>query len=83
MLLLNRWSCPLTAVAARYTPDRRANFDIFLPLWLARNNKLIFGTLFVCGLAYAGWLWYQRTGVYGGARKSRPFFTRAATPCRA
>ena len=23
---------------AKYTPDRRANFDIYLPEWLARNN---------------------------------------------
>ena len=36
VLLVNRWSCPLTGIAARYTEARRANFDIFLPLWLAR-----------------------------------------------
>lgn len=57
VLLVNRWSCPLTGVAARYTQDRDPNFDIFLPLWLARNNKLIFGTLYVCAVAYAAWLW--------------------------
>jgi hypothetical protein len=61
ILLFNRWQCPLTAVAARYTADRRANFDIFLPEWLARYNKEIFGTLFVFGLLFAlarwmGWL---------------------------
>jgi hypothetical protein len=33
----------LTNVAARYTNDRRDNFDIVLPLWLARYNKIIFG----------------------------------------
>lgn len=43
VLLLNRFRCPLTAVAARYTEDRRDNFDIYLPLWLAKYNKLIFG----------------------------------------
>jgi len=53
--------CPLTRVAARCTHDRRANFDIYLPLWLARYNKVIFGTLFVAGLAitfarWRGWL---------------------------
>ena len=53
VLLLNRWSCPLTAIAARYTPDRRDNFDIYLPEWLARYNKQIFGTLFVSGLLFA------------------------------
>ncbi|MBB1092471.1 hypothetical protein HUU61_14375 [Rhodopseudomonas palustris] len=38
--------CPLTAVAARYTDERADNFDIYLPIWLARHNRLIFGTLF-------------------------------------
>lgn len=57
VLAVNRWRCPLTAVAARYTDDRRDNFDIYLPLWLARYNKQIFGTLFVGGLLIAGVLW--------------------------
>ena len=50
VLLLNGWRCPLTPVAARYTEDRRDNFDIFLPEWLARHNKLIFGVLYVAGI---------------------------------
>ena len=50
VLAFNRMRCPLTDVAARYTDDRRDNFDIYLPLWLAKYNKLIFGTLFVLGL---------------------------------
>jgi hypothetical protein len=29
--------CPLTGIAARYTDDRRDNFDIYLPPWLARR----------------------------------------------
>lgn len=49
VLLANRMRCPLTDVAARYTDDRRDNFDIYLPLWLAKHNKVIFGTLFVVG----------------------------------
>jgi hypothetical protein len=53
VLAFNRMRCPLTAVAARYTEDRRANFDIYLPEWLARRNKEIFGTLFVLGLLYS------------------------------
>lgn len=53
VLWLNRWSCPLTAVATRYTDDSSANFDIYLPEWLARYNKQIFGPLYVAGLAYA------------------------------
>jgi hypothetical protein len=53
VLLLNRWRCPLTAVAARYTDDRRDNFDIYLPEWLARHNKVIFGALYIMGVAFA------------------------------
>jgi hypothetical protein len=56
-LALNGMRCPLTAVAARYTDDRRANFDIYLPLWLARYNKQVFGALFIGGLLFAAWAW--------------------------
>lgn len=52
IILFNHWRCPLTHVAARYTDDRRDNFDIYLPLWLARYNKQIFGTLYFAGLFY-------------------------------
>jgi hypothetical protein len=57
VLALNHGSCPLTNVAARYTTDRTDNFDIYLPRWIARRNKLIFGTLFVVGEAVALWRW--------------------------
>ena len=50
IIVTNRWRCPLTDIAARYTADRRDNFDIYLPAWLARHNKTIFGALFVAGL---------------------------------
>ena len=52
VLWLNRWRCPLTVVAARYTEDRRANFDIYLPEWLAGHNQPIFGSLYAIGVAY-------------------------------
>lgn len=52
VLAVNRWSCPLTAVAGRYTTERPENFDIYLPRWLARNNKTIFGSLYVAGLIF-------------------------------
>ena len=57
VLALNRWRCPLTGVAGRYTADRADNFDIFLPRWLARYNKQIFGSLYVAGivLSLARW----------------------------
>ena len=57
VLALNRLRCPLTGIAARYTSDRRANFDIYLPLWLATWNKQVFGTLFVIGLVYTFVQW--------------------------
>jgi len=60
ILIVNAWSCPLTAVAARYTDDRRANFDIYLPEVVARHNKGIFGTLYVAGIAVAVVLWLER-----------------------
>lgn len=62
VLVLNRMSCPLTAVAARYTADRRANFDIFLPLWLAQYNKPIFGTLYLAGLLFTLVRWISAPG---------------------
>ena len=57
VLVLNGMRCPLTDVAARYTDDRRDNFDIYLPLWLAHYNKTIFGALFTFGLIIAAAKW--------------------------
>lgn len=58
MLVFNSMRCPLSNIAARYTDDKRANFDIYLPEWLARNNKTVFGTLYVAAVIYllARWL---------------------------
>jgi hypothetical protein len=36
VLAVNRGRCPLADPAGRYTKDRQANFDIYLPLRLAR-----------------------------------------------
>ena len=60
VIIVNGWHCPLTAVAARYTDDRRANFDIYLPEWLARYNKEIFGSLFGAGILLTVVLWFAR-----------------------
>lgn len=46
VLATDSMRCPLTDVAAQYTADRSDNFDIFLPAWLARYNKRIFGSIF-------------------------------------
>lgn len=53
VLVTNRMRCPLTDVAGRYTEERADNFDIYLPLWIARYNKQIFGGLYVAGIVHA------------------------------
>jgi len=57
VLAMNRGRCPLTDLAGRYTEAREDNFDIYLPLRLARYNKQIFGTLFVAGGTFALAMW--------------------------
>jgi hypothetical protein len=37
--------CPLTIIARRYSDSSRDNFDIYLPNWLARHNKLIYTSI--------------------------------------
>jgi len=61
ILACNCGRCPLTDLARRYTDERRENFDIYLPLWLARKNKAIFGTLFVLSEVYllARWVAFR------------------------
>ena len=58
VLAVNAWRCPLQAVAARYTSDRKANFDIYLPAWIAGHTMIVFGPLFGFGLVVtiACWL---------------------------
>jgi hypothetical protein len=59
VLAANKLRCPLTAIAARYTEDRQDNFDIYLPLFLARYNKQIFGSLFLAGLLFGAFRYLQ------------------------
>ena len=49
VLAANRWTCPLTPIAARYTDDRSPNFDIYLPRWTAQYNKEIYSAILVIG----------------------------------
>jgi hypothetical protein len=60
VLAWNKGRCPLTDVAARYTEARPDNFDIYLPNWLARHNKRIFGTLFVVFELIVLWRWLDQ-----------------------
>lgn len=61
VLVTNGMRCPLTSVAARYTSDRRENFDIHLPRWLARHNKVVFGGLYLAGIVYTAWVSLRST----------------------
>lgn len=49
VLLANGWVCPITTLAARHTDNREPNFDIFLPMRLAKHNKNIFLVIFIVG----------------------------------
>lgn len=50
VLLANRWTCPLTPIAMKYTDERTDNFDIYLPKLVAKHNKTFFGIVFIVGL---------------------------------
>lgn len=47
VLLIFNKQCPLTIVARRYSNSNQHNFDIYLPNWLAKYNKLIYTSLLV------------------------------------
>lgn len=47
ILLLFKFFCPLTLIARKYSASTKANFDIYLPNWLAKNNKLIYSCILV------------------------------------
>ena len=51
-LLIFKMFCPLTLIARRYSDSEKENFDIFLPNWLAKHNKVIFTSIFVLGLIF-------------------------------
>ena len=50
VLLLFGNQCPLTLLARKYSTSPADNFDIFLPNWLARYNKLIFASLYLIAM---------------------------------
>jgi hypothetical protein len=63
VLAFNGMRCPLTDLAARYVSPPAistlpANFDIYLPNWIALHNKEIFGILFAANLLFA--LYWRR-----------------------
>jgi cbb3-type cytochrome oxidase subunit 1 len=46
ILLIFKMNCPLTRIARKYSRSLQPNFDIFLPNWLALNNKVIYTSIF-------------------------------------
>jgi hypothetical protein len=60
VLAINRGRCPLSDLAKRFTAETTANLDIYLPEWIARWNKGIFGALFVINELIALVLWVRR-----------------------
>jgi hypothetical protein len=50
VLLIFKMFCPLTIIARKYSDSTKENFDIFLPNWLAKYNKLIYTSIFVIAL---------------------------------
>jgi hypothetical protein len=55
VLLVFKNICPVTIMARKYSSSLRPNFDIYLPAWLARHNKLIYSmivSIIICVLIY-------------------------------
>lgn len=46
VLMALNWTCPLTFLARRFSDSDKENFDIYLPLWLAKYNKQIYSVIF-------------------------------------
>lgn len=70
-LVAFRLKCPLTYVAERYTEDRRPNFDIFLPRWLARWNEEIFSVMLVVAWSYGAIRWLARATPHPARARQR------------
>jgi len=50
ILLAFRSVCPVTLIAEKYSDSERANFDIYLPHWLAKYNKRIYSVIVLIAL---------------------------------
>lgn len=46
VLLTFKMFCPLTVIARKFSNSSKNNFDIFLPNWLAKYNKIIYTSIF-------------------------------------
>jgi hypothetical protein len=59
VLAFNHGECPLGRIVGRLTTQRRANFDIYLPPWLAAHTKSIFGPLYAGGVILTAVQWVR------------------------
>jgi hypothetical protein len=50
ILVVYKMKCPLTVMARKYSDSTKDNFDIYLPAWLAKNNKLIYTSIVLAAL---------------------------------
>lgn len=50
-LWINKFACPLTIMARKYSNSTKPNFDIYLPAWLARYNKQIYTSILIIIIA--------------------------------
>ncbi|APM38886.1 hypothetical protein [Clostridium kluyveri] len=44
ILIIFKGKCPLTVLGYKYTDNPEVGFDIYLPKWLAKYNKIIYGS---------------------------------------
>lgn len=47
ILVIFKSFCPVTVLARKYSNSTKDNFDIYLPNWLAKYNKLIYTLILV------------------------------------
>lgn len=55
ILLICKGKCPFTLLGYKYTNNPSVGFDIFLPVWLAKHNKIVFTILFFVGFVLVLW----------------------------
>ena len=51
VLLVFKMKCPLTVIARRYSNSTKENFDIYLPIWVAKYNKPIYTSILLIVIA--------------------------------
>ena len=49
ILLIYGGHCPITRVSEKLSKNSSVGFDILVPRWVAKYNKIIFGSIFAVG----------------------------------